>query len=169
MPDEIMEALEDTPAAAFGLGVAATLLVSGIALRAAHGTLAVFALSAAIVWLAASLDHGGTRLEVLAFGVAVGIGGWQSLPTLFCSTLACAWLLLRWPAVERRRSFLLLAAVGFLLGTLPRTVFHSPSPTGLHAKAGVRAVQTPANDADREDEDVSGGWEDGDSDSGSDG
>jgi hypothetical protein len=118
MEDLEDETIADTPTVAFGLGVAATLLVSGIVLRSAHGTLATFALSAAIVWLAAALDHGGTRLEVFAFGLAVGIGGWQSLPTLFCSTLACVWLVLRWPAVERRRSFAVLAVVGFLLGAL---------------------------------------------------
>ena len=118
MEDLADETIADTPTVAFGLGVAASLLLSGIILRSAHATLASFALSAAIVWLAAALDHGGTRLEVFAFGLAVGVGGWQSLPTLFCSTLACAWLVLRWPAALQRRSFAVLAALGFLLGAL---------------------------------------------------
>ena len=163
MAEKWMETLEDVPAAAFGLGIAATLLVSGVTLRAAHNDLAAFALSAAILWLAASLDHGGTRLEVFAFGLAVGIGGWESLPTLFCSTLACAWLLLRWPAVERRRSFLLLVAMGLFLGTLPRTAFRFPSLAALHPATGT-AVQS----AGGTDGDLLGSWEDGEDDFGAD-
>jgi hypothetical protein len=166
MAEKWIEILEDVPAAAFGLGIAATLLVSGVTLRAAHNDLAAFALSAAILWLAASLDHGGTRLEVFAFGLAVGIGGWESLPTLFCSTLACAWLLLRWPAVERRRSFLLLVAMGLLLGTLPRTAFHFPSLTALHHATGTAAAAQTS--ADGTDGDLLGSWEDGEDDSGAD-
>src|ERR1700760_3693702 len=166
MKDLADETIADTPTVAFGLGVAATLLISGIVLRSAHGTLATFALSAAIVWLAAALDHGGTRLEVFAFGLAVGIGGWQSLPTLFCSTLACAWLLLRWPAVERRRSFAVLAAVGFLLGALPRTVPSFSSRMGNPRKStGISG--DPARDHGAVDEDSFWTWDDGEGDSGS--
>jgi hypothetical protein len=165
MADEI-EGLADAPAAVFGLGIAVTLLASGVTLRASHADLAAFALSAAILWLAASLDHGGTRLEVFAFGLAVGIGGWQSLPTLFCSTLACAWLLLRWPAVERRRSFLLLVAMGLFLGTLPRTAFRFPSLATLRNATGTAA--TAQTSADGTDEGVLGSWEDGDDDFGAD-
>jgi hypothetical protein len=160
MKDLMDETIADTPTVAFGLGVAATLLISGIVLRSAHGTLATFALSAAIVWLAAALDHGGTRLEVFAFGLAVGIGGWQSLPTLFCSTLACAWLLLRWPAVERRRSFAVLAAVGFLLGALPRTV---PS---LSSRMTPRKSVGLSGDHGAADEDSFWAWDDGEDDFG---
>jgi hypothetical protein len=109
---------EDPTAAAFGLGVAATLLVSGVILRVSHATLGEFALCAAILWLAALLDHGGTRLEVFAFGLAVGLGGWQSLPVLFCSAVAGVWLLLRWPEVERHRAFAAFALVGLLVGVL---------------------------------------------------
>jgi hypothetical protein len=118
MDEESIDPREDLPAAAFGLGVAATLLASGVILRVSHGELAAVALSVAILWLAASLDQGGSRLETFLFGLAVGIGGWGSLPILFCSTLACAWLLVRWPAVARRRSFAVIALLGFLAGAL---------------------------------------------------
>lgn len=76
---------------------------------------AVF-LAAAIVWLAARLDHRVTRADLIWFGIAAGVGWWVSPLLLMVALPAAAWVLARDPTRLDHWKFVLPAAV---VGALP--------------------------------------------------
>lgn len=79
----------------------------------------VIALCALVLWAGARIaTRGWSHGRALAFGLAAGLGLWQSLQTLTCSGPALVWAL--WSArATVRRGRLLIMAAGFAVGVLP--------------------------------------------------
>jgi hypothetical protein len=86
----------------------------------------LLALCAITLWLAARLGREESRwVEVLGFGVAVGLGWWTSLLSLSCTAPALMWLCWKKRDSIRSRPLSLLVLVGgILLGALPWSLFH---------------------------------------------
>ncbi len=72
--------------------------------------------AAALVWLAARIDHRATRADLIWFGVAAGVGWWISPLLLMVALPAAAWVLARDPARLDHWPFVVPAAV---VGALP--------------------------------------------------
>lgn len=72
--------------------------------------------AAAIVWLAARIDHKPTRGDLVALGLAIGVGWWISPLLLLVAFPTCTWLLAREPLHLDSWRFVLPAAV---VGALP--------------------------------------------------
>jgi hypothetical protein len=105
-------------------------------------------LCAAAFWLAARLAVGSGGLATAAgFGLAVGLGWWNSLQTLGCTVPALLWVAWRRPELLRRRGFLPLVAAGFLAGAFPWIAYNVHHPLGsfhnnfaVEPAAGVAAA-----------------------------
>jgi dolichol-phosphate mannosyltransferase len=110
---------------------------------------AILFLCGAILWLAARLERRGpSRARVVLFGLAAGLGWWQSFLTLGALGAALVWLLWRRPELRRRPRRWALGLTGFALGAFPWIAFNVVQPLqtfrsnyGAHpAQGGIAAL-----------------------------
>ncbi|HVR96500.1 MAG TPA: glycosyltransferase family 39 protein [Thermoanaerobaculia bacterium] len=88
-------------------------------------------LCALILWTAALLRRDPGRLHTVLFGIAVGLGWWQSFQTLGMTTAALMWLLWSRPELWRRPRLWAVGLAGFLLGAFPWIAYNVVLP--LHS------------------------------------
>ncbi len=82
-------------------------------------------LCGAILWTAALLQRGGpSRARVFLFGIAAGLGWWQSFQTLGVLGAALVWLLWTRPELRRRPRLWALGLAGFIVGAFPWIAFN---------------------------------------------
>ena len=86
-------------------------------------------LCAAILWAAALLQRRGpTAARAVLFGLAAGLGWWQSFQTLGALAAALAWLLWTRPELWRRPRLGALGLAGFVLGAFPWIAYNVVLP-----------------------------------------
>lgn len=99
-----------------------------------------FLLCTVVLWLAARIARrGATTATILAFGIAVGLGFWQSFLTLTCSIPA---LLLVAMKTRRRALHALILVIGFTIGALPWIAFNVRYQFATFAKKNFGANPT---------------------------
>jgi 4-amino-4-deoxy-L-arabinose transferase-like glycosyltransferase len=84
-----------------------------------NGYPATLLLCAAILWTAALLRRERGRMRAVLFGLAAGLGWWQSFQTLGALAAALVWLLWMRPGLWRRPRLWALGLAGFVLGASP--------------------------------------------------
>jgi hypothetical protein len=88
------------------------------------GYAAILFLCGAILWLAALLERRGpSPTRAALFGIAAGLGWWQSFETLGVLGAALAWLLWSRPELWRRPRLWAIGLAGFALGAFPWIVY----------------------------------------------
>jgi hypothetical protein len=89
------------------------------------GYAATLFLCGAILWLAVLLARRGpSPTRIALFGIATGLGWWQSFETLGVLGAALVWLLWSRPGLWRRPRLLALGLAGFGLGAFPWIAFN---------------------------------------------
>lgn len=94
-----------------------------------NGYAATLFLCGAILWLAALLQRRGpSRARVVLFGLAAGLGWWQSFQTLGVLGASLVWLLWSRPELWRRPRLWALGLTGFALGAFPWIAYNIAWP-----------------------------------------